>query len=131
MGIILEFPHKERRNQIEVEKEIYTLAGHLKDLYDAIRKVELGQEQLKKQACDMEDTYQTLIQLYGEIVGNENVPADMLEYAIFVGMTRDPKRVKSRLPLNHHHQTEQHNGSTKLRFIDSFSTKTRGSNSSS
>ena len=94
MGIILEFPHKERRNQIEVEKEIYNLAGHLKDLYDAIRKVELGQEQLKKQACDMEDTYQTLIQLYGEIVGNENVPADMLEYAIFVGMTRAPKTGK-------------------------------------
>jgi len=94
MGIILEFPHKERRNQIEVEKEIYNLAEHLKDLYDAIRKVELGQEQLKKQACDMEDTYQTLIQLYGELVGNENVPADMLEYAIFVGMTRDPKTGK-------------------------------------
>lgn len=89
MGKIIQFPEK-RKHQLELEKEINNLAESLKELYDAIRTIELGQNSLQQQAYSMEESYQELIQLYADIIGTENVPADMLEYCIFVGMEKDP-----------------------------------------
>ena len=90
MGEILQFP-KDRQNQIQIEKQIKVMADALKEIYDAMRKVEMGQKQLQEQANDMELTYQALVKLYATIVGAENVPIDILEYCIYVGMERDPK----------------------------------------
>mgnify|MGYP003123608332 CR=1 FL=1 len=90
MGEILQFP-KDRQNQIQIEKQIKVMADALKEIYDAMRKVEMGQKQLQEQASDMELTYQALVKLYASIVGADNVPIDVLEYCIYVGMERDPK----------------------------------------
>ena len=62
----------------------------MRELYDSLRKVELGYKMLQGNVADIEDTYQELIQAYAGLVGNDKVADKWLEYCTYVGMEKDP-----------------------------------------
>lgn len=88
MGKILQFP--DIRDRTKLETEMSGLQDSLTEIYDAIRKVELGLGMLQKQSSEMEDVYQELIQCYAEIIGSENIGDKWLEFCTYVSMERDP-----------------------------------------
>lgn len=89
MGKILQFP--DVRDRAKLETGMSDLQGSLTEIYDAIRKVELGLDMLNKQSIEMEDVYQELIQEYAEIIGSDNIADKWLEFCTYVSMERDPK----------------------------------------
>tara|TARA_R100000152_G_C6767743_1_gene193040 strand:- start:248 stop:571 length:324 start_codon:yes stop_codon:yes gene_type:complete len=89
MSNVIQFPDR-RRKQVEVEKELSTMQNTLQELYDAMRKVELGQQMLQEQTMSVEDCYQELMKLYASIIGSENITAEWLEYCTYVGIEKDP-----------------------------------------
>lgn len=88
MGKILQFP--DVRDQARLETGMSDLQGSLTEIYDAIRKVELGLGMLQKQSEELEDVYQELIQEYAEIIGSDNIADKWLEFCTYVSMERDP-----------------------------------------
>jgi hypothetical protein len=88
MAKILQFP--DIRDKTRIEKEMTDMQHHLTELYDAIRKVEIGLGMLQKQSEEIEDTYQELIQGYADIVGSDNIDDNWLEFCTYVSMERDP-----------------------------------------
>lgn len=88
MAKIYQFPNVKDKVQLETQME--SLQGAMSELYDAIRKVEIGLEMLKRQSGEIEETYQDLVQGYASIVGSQNVANKWLEYCTYVGMERDP-----------------------------------------
>lgn len=92
MAKIYQFPNM--RDKKQLESQMIVLQDSMLEIYDAIRKVDMGLTMLQKQSEDLEDTYQQLVQSYANIVGTENVASEWLEYCTFVGMDRDPKTGK-------------------------------------
>jgi len=89
MAKILQFP--DIRDQTRYETEMKGLQGNLTEIYDAIRKVEIGLGMLQKQSEEMENDYQQLIQGYAYIFVSENIDDNWLEFCTYVSMERDPK----------------------------------------
>ena len=88
MAKIYQFPNV--KDKVHLETQMESLQGSMTELYDAIRKVELGLNMLQRQSEESEDAYQLLVQGYADIVGSENVANKWLEYCTYVGMERDP-----------------------------------------
>lgn len=88
MAKILQFP--DIRDQTRCETEMKGLQTDLTEIYDAIRKVEIGLGMLQRQSEEMEDSYQKLIQAYADIVGSDNVADTWLEFCTYVSMERNP-----------------------------------------
>ena len=88
MAKIYQFPNVRDKAQLEVQMS--SLQDAMGELYDSIRKVEMGLSMLQRQAEELEDAYQVLIQGYADIIGSENVANEWLEYCTYVGMERDP-----------------------------------------
>ena len=88
MAKIYQFPNM--RDKKQLESQMTTMQDSMGELYDAIRKVEIGLDLLHKQCEDSEDVYQELIQKYAEIIGAENVAVEWLEFCNYVGMETDP-----------------------------------------
>ena len=88
MGDVIDFPQKAFKYKIE--ESLSDMRSSLTDMYAALEKVDKGYKTIEKQAHDMEDSYQQLMMLYIEEVGQENVPLEWLEFCPYVGMERDP-----------------------------------------
>lgn len=88
MAKIYQFPNV--KDKVQLETQMTEMQEGMLELYDAIRKVELGLSLLQRQSEDLEDTYQGLVQGYANIVGSQNVATKWLEYCTYVGMERDP-----------------------------------------
>ena len=89
MSNVIQFP--DVREQREIEKQMEAHQVVLTELYDALEKIERGFNALKDKTVEVEDEYQTLIQMYSEIVGVDNVGVRWLEYCGFVSMEKDPE----------------------------------------
>ena len=73
----------------KLEDSMDEVRGSLGDLYDALDKVRKGMETIQNQTHEMEDSYQKLMIMYIEEVGEDNVPLEWLDYCPYVGMVRD------------------------------------------
>ena len=89
MDDVIDFPQKAFK--FKIEESLSDMRTSLTDMYAALEKVDKGYKTIEKQAHDMEDSYQQLMMLYIEEVGQENVPLEWLEFCPYVGMERDPK----------------------------------------
>lgn len=87
MAKIYQFPNM--RDKKQLESQMTTMQDSMGELYDAIRKVEMGLDILVNQSVEAEDVYQQLIQNYANIVGADNIATEWLEYCTYVGMERD------------------------------------------
>ena len=87
MGDIIQFPDKTLKSKLEDSMD--EVRGSLGDLYDALDKVRKGKETIQNQTHEMEDSYQKLMIMYIEEVGEDNVPLEWLDYCPYVGMVRD------------------------------------------
>lgn len=87
MGDIIQFPDKTLKSKLEDSMD--EVRGSLGDLYDALDKVRKGMETIQNQTHEMEDSYQKLMIMYIEEVGEDNVPLEWLDYCPYVGMVRD------------------------------------------
>ena len=88
MATILQFPNV--RDKAKLEVQMSSMQDGMLEIYDAIRKVELGLDMLNKQSIEMEDSYQDLIQSYAAIIGSDNIADKWLEYCTYVSMERNP-----------------------------------------
>ena len=88
MAKIIEFPKTTLKYQIEQEME--KMRGSLKEMYSALDKVDKGYRVIEKQAQETEDSYQDLMMMYIDEVGEDNVPLEWLEFCPYVGMERGP-----------------------------------------
>ena len=88
MGKIIQFPEKRFKHQIE--ESLATMRDSLGEMYAALEKVDKGYKTIQKQAHEMEDSYQELMMMYIEEVGEDNVPLEWLDYCPYVGMERGP-----------------------------------------
>ena len=89
MSNIIQFP--DVREQREIEKQMEATQVVLSELYEALAKIEHGHMSIKDRTLEIEDEYQTLIQMYADIVGVDNVGVKWLEYCGFVSMEKDPE----------------------------------------
>lgn len=89
MAKIYQFPNMKDKNALEQQMDV--LQETMKEMYDSIRKVEMGYRMLQDQIEKLEDTYQEVVQDYALLVGSKNVADKWLEYCTFVGMERDPQ----------------------------------------
>ena len=87
MGDIIQFPDKTLKSKLEDSMD--EVRGSLGDLYDALDKVRKGMGTIQNQTHEMEDSYQKLMIMYIEEVGEDNVPLEWLDYCPYVGMVRD------------------------------------------
>ena len=87
MGDVIQFPDKTLKSKLEDSMD--EVRGSLGDLYDALDKVRKGMETIQNQTHEMEDSYQKLMIMYIEEVGEDNVPLEWLDYCPYVGMVRD------------------------------------------
>ena len=87
MGDIIQFPDKTLKSKLEDSMDEVRVS--LGDLYDALDKVRKGMETIQNQTHEMEDSYQKLMIMYIEEVGEDNVPLEWLDYCPYVGMVRD------------------------------------------
>ena len=87
MGDIIQFPDKTLKSKLEDSMD--EVRGSLGDLYDALDKERKGKETIQNQTHEMEDSYQKLMIMYIEEVGEDNVPLEWLDYCPYVGMVRD------------------------------------------
>ena len=87
MGDVIQFPDKTLKSKLEDSMD--EVCGSLGDLYDALDKVRKGMETIQNQTHEMEDSYQKLMIMYIEEVGEDNVPLEWLDYCPYVGMVRD------------------------------------------
>ncbi len=92
MAKIYQFPNM--RDKKQLESQMIVLQDSMLEIYEAIRKVEMGLNMLQEQSENQESVYQQLVQSYANIVGAENVASEWLEYCTYVGMERDPKTGK-------------------------------------
>ena len=84
MAQIIQFP--ERKEKVQLEKQMEEMQESLTELYDAIRRIDSGFQAIQNTTLELEDSYQELIQLYADIVGTENVEVKWLEFCTFVSM---------------------------------------------
>jgi DNA anti-recombination protein RmuC len=84
MAQIIQFP--ERKEKVQLEKQMEEMQESLTELYDAIRRIDSGFQAIQNTTLELEDSYQELIQLYADIVGPKNVEVKWLEYCTFVSM---------------------------------------------
>ena len=97
MGDVIQFPDKTLK--FKLEESMDEVRGSLGDLYDALDKVRKGMETIQNQTHEMEDSYQKLMIMYIEEVGEDNVPLEWLDYCPYVGMVRDTVTGKISLHL--------------------------------
>ena len=88
MAKIIEFPKVTLKKKME--DNLSELRGSLKEMYEALEKIDKGYKMVEAQAHDLEDSYQVIMKMYIEEVGQDNVPLEWLEYCPYVGMERDP-----------------------------------------
>tara|TARA_Y100001938_G_scaffold105962_1_gene144569 strand:- start:350 stop:664 length:315 start_codon:yes stop_codon:yes gene_type:complete len=87
MAKIIQFPKATLKHQME--KSLEDMRGSLKEMYEALEKIDKGYKAVEAQAHEMEDSYQTIMKMYIEEVGFDKVPLEWLEYCPYVGMERD------------------------------------------
>ena len=87
MGDVIQFPDKTLK--FKLEESMDEVRGSLGELYEALDKVRKGMETIQNQTHEMEDSYQKLMIMYIEEVGEDNVPLEWLDYCPYVGMVRD------------------------------------------
>ena len=87
MGDIIKFPDKTLKSKLEDSMD--EMRDSLGEMYEAMDKVRKGMETIQNQTHEMEDSYQKLMILYIEEVGEDNVPLEWLDYCPYVGMVRD------------------------------------------
>jgi len=97
MGKVIPFPTASTRQQLE--KAMSGLRSNLRDMYDALDRVERGYKIIEDQTHETESNYQELMQLYIDEVGEEEVPFEWLEFCPYVGMERDPETGKIKITL--------------------------------
>ena len=66
-----------------------SMRNSLTEMYEALEKIDKGYKMVEAQAHDLEDSYQLVMKMYIEEVGQDNVPLEWLEYCPYVGMERD------------------------------------------
>ena len=88
MGDVINFPQKAIK--VRLEETMENMRGSLREIYDALEKVDKGYKTIERQAHEMEDSYQELMMAYMEEVGSDNVPLEWLEFCPYVGMERGP-----------------------------------------
>lgn len=88
MATIIPFPERSTL-KTKLEDSMGEMRASLTEMYEALDKVEKGFIQIQNQAHEMEDSYQQLMKLYIEEVGEDNVPLEWLDFCPYVGMTRD------------------------------------------
>ena len=88
MGKIIEFPKITLKKKME--DNLSDLRTSLKEMYEALEKIDKGYKMVESQTHELEDSYQVIMKMYIEEVGQDNVPLEWLEYCPYVGMERDP-----------------------------------------
>ena len=88
MAKIIEFPKITLKKKME--DNLSDLRTSLKEMYEALEKIDKGYKMVESQTHELEDSYQVIMKMYIEEVGQDNVPLEWLEYCPYVGMERDP-----------------------------------------
>ena len=88
MGNVIDFPQRAFKKRIE--ESLSNMRESLSEMYAALEKIDKGYKTVQTQAHEMEDSYQDLMGLYIDEVGEDAVPLEWLEYCPYVGMERDP-----------------------------------------
>ena len=73
--MIIQFPERKQVTQIK------QIQDELRSLYDGMTRINRGYWKLMKQATDLQVEYQEVLQSYSGVVGIENVPKELLEFA--------------------------------------------------
>ena len=97
MGDVIQFPDKTLKSKLEDSME--EIRDSLTGMYEALDKVRKGMESIQGQTHEMEDSYQKLMIMYIEEVGEDNVPLEWLDFCPYVGMVRDTKTGKISIHL--------------------------------
>ena len=97
MSNVIQFPNKPLKDKLE--ESMASMRDSLSDMYEALEKIDKGYKTVQAQSHEMEDSYQTLMAMYIEEVGEDAVPLEWLYYCPFVGMERDPETGKIRISL--------------------------------
>ena len=97
MSNVIQFPNKPLKNKLE--ESMASMRDSLSEMYEALEKIDKGYKTVQAQSHEMEDSYQTLMAMYIEEVGEDAVPLEWLGYCPFVGMERDPETGKIRITL--------------------------------
>ena len=97
MGDVIQFPDKTLKSKLEDSME--EIRDSLTGMYEALDKVRKGMENIQGQTHEMEDSYQKLMIMYIEEVGEDNVPLEWLFFFPYVGMVRDTKTGKISIHL--------------------------------
>ena len=97
MSNVIQFPNKPLKNKLE--ESMASMRDSLSEMYEALEKIDKGYKTVQAQSHEMEDSYQTLMAMYIEEVGEDAVPLEWLDYCPFVGMERDPETGKIRITL--------------------------------
>ena len=97
MDNVIQFPSKPLQKKLEDSME--SMRDSLSEMYEALEKIDKGYKTVQTQVHDMEDSYQLMMQMYIEEVGEDEVPLEWLDYCPWVGMERDPATGKIRISL--------------------------------
>jgi len=97
MAKIIQFPKVTLKSKMEESME--SMRGSLTEMYDALEKIDKGYKMVEQQVHELEDNYQTIMKMYLEEVGQDNVPLEWLEFCPYVGMEKDPKTGEIRITL--------------------------------
>ena len=97
MDNVIQFPTKPLQKKLEDSME--SMRDSLSEMYEALEKIDKGYKTVQTQVHDMEDSYQLMMQMYIEEVGEDEVPLEWLDYCPWVGMERDPATGKIRISL--------------------------------
>ena len=79
MSNIIQFP---KRNP--AVEEIKRLQEQLDSLYESLERIHKGYWRILTQTTEIHQSYQELLQDLGKAIGMENVPEDLLQYAIIL-----------------------------------------------
>ena len=97
MAKIIQFPKVTLKSKMEESME--SMRGSLTEMYDALEKIDKGYKMVEQQVHELEDNYQTIMKMYLEEVGQDNVPLEWLEFCPYVGMEKDPNTGEIRITL--------------------------------
>ena len=78
MGDVIQFPDKTLKSKLEDSME--EIRDSLTGMYEALDKVRKGMENIQGQTHEMEDSYQKLMIMYIEEVGEDYVALEWFDF---------------------------------------------------
>ena len=78
---IIQFPEKNKNAAV---KEIELLQEQLSTLYESLERINKGYWRILTETTEVHHSYQELLQDLGKLIGMENIPESLLQYAIIL-----------------------------------------------